>query len=412
LDDSLSQTTAGLDGAFETAVGARADHSTHLLDATMLFAPRSGGVKSYLLAKQAWLRGQQGVRATLVVPGSRTGAGQPGVITIAASRPPFLDGYRLPANRAKWTRIITALAPDLIEAADPYVPGHAVQDAAQALGVPAVGFCHCDPVALASLHFGDWAGAAAQEPWARFYARFDLVLAPSRYIAARLADSGVERIALAPLGVDTGVFRPSAGDRQALRRRLGLKADARLLVFAGRPAREKNLEILVETVARLGDPYRLLLVGAGRDLPPHPGVISLDFERDPHRLARLMAGCDAFIHANDKEAFGLVVLEALACGLPVVAPPSGGVAELVDDEIGRRARSADAAGMAEAIAALFEADLDALSLAARRRAVQRHSWERTFTTLFGRYTKLLGQAAGGPIAPSAERLPLLNYYDA
>src|SRR5690606_21444904 len=102
----------------------------------------------------------------------------------------------------------------------------------------------------------------------------------------------------------TELFRPDRGDRARLIRRLGLPANTRLLVFAGRPAREKNIESMVAAVERLGAPYRLLLVGAGKDVSWSPRVISLAFERDPVRLAGLLASCDAALHANENEIFG------------------------------------------------------------------------------------------------------------
>ncbi|MGZ8407981.1 MAG: glycosyltransferase, partial [Caulobacteraceae bacterium] len=120
---------------------------THLVDTTMLFAPKSGGVKRYLQAKQDWMRSQPEVRHTLVVPGARSVA-RNGVMRIAAPPIPFTDGYRCPTNLGKWTRAIMALDPDIIEAGDPYIPGHAAVDAGEALGVPVVGFCHTDAVAL------------------------------------------------------------------------------------------------------------------------------------------------------------------------------------------------------------------------------------------------------------------------
>lgn len=370
----------------------------HLVDATMLYAPRSGGVKRYLMAKRRWLSGRPGLMHTLVAPASRPHGAPGGIIGLRAPPIPFGDGYRCPTNLGKWTRAIAALRPDLIEAGDPYVPGHAALDAGRATGAAVVGFCHSDPAALAALHFGEWAALPARRRWARFYARFDLVVAPSLHIAGRLADAGVERVRLQPLGVDLEAFHPARADRAGLRRRLGLPPEARLLVFAGRPAREKNLEALTGAVEALGDRYRLLLVGAGRDIRPGGRVICLDYERDPRRLARLLASCDVFVHANDQEPFGLVVLEALAAGLPVAGPGQGGVAELIDETVGQRAVSATAAGLAEAVEALFSRDLQALSRAARDRAVRRHGWARTFEGLAAIYGELLGRALCGPEA--------------
>src|SRR5204863_2715202 len=110
------------------------------------------------------------------------------------------------------------------------------------------GFCHTDVVALASLHLGEWSAKAVARRWAQAYSRFDAVLTPSRYMAARLAQEGVGGAIPMPLGVDVETFNPERGDRERLRKRLGLAAEERLLVFAGRPAREKRLDILVEAV--------------------------------------------------------------------------------------------------------------------------------------------------------------------
>ena len=370
---------------------------THLLDTTMLFGPRSGGVKRYLLAKHAWLAKERPqLRHSLVTPGRITRANADGMVTIWAPPIPFGDGYRCPTSLRKWTRILAHMRPSLIEMGDTYVPGHAALDAAEALGAPAVAFCHSDPAALAALHFGEWAAAPAQKRVTRFYGRCDLVVAPSRYIAGRLGESGVDNVTVQPLGVDLDMFHPSRADRDTVRADLGLSASTKLLVFAGRPAREKNLETLLEALDLLGEDYRLMMIAAGTYLRPHKQVISLNYVRDPKLLARLIASCDAFVHANDHEPFGLVVLEALASGVPVVGPSTGGISELIDDSIGQVAHRADAAGMAEAIEALFKRDLGALSLAARARAEERHGWNRTFESLLQIYGRLLGQTLSAP----------------
>jgi alpha-1,6-mannosyltransferase len=375
----------------------------HLVDTTMMYAPRSGGVKRYLSAKRSWLQAHRPeVAHTLVVPGARTRSDHAGLVTVAAARLPFGDGYRMPASLTKWETVLRLLEPDIIEAGDVFVPGHAALEAGDALGVPVVGFCHTDAAALAALHLGDWAEQPTFNFWAQAYQRFDQVVAPSRHTAARLAEAGVERVMVQGLGVDTELFHPSRADRPKLLRRLGLPASARLLVFAGRPAREKNIDAMIGAVERLGDPYRLLLIGAGKDARYSPQVIAMDYEREPQKLASLVASCDAFLHANENEIFGLVVLEAMAAGLPVVGPERGGVGELIDEAVGQRARSADAAGLAEAIDALFRREVAALGVAARQRAETRHSWDITFEGLTRLYADLVvGHVGQGRLALSA-----------
>ena len=375
----------------------------HLIDTTMMYAPRSGGVKRYLSAKRQWLEIRRpDIRHTLVVPGAATRAEAAGLVTVAAVRLPFGDGYRMPASPAKWEAVLLGLEPDIIEAGDVFVPGHAAMDAGQALGVPVVGVCHTDAPTLAALHLGDWAEQPTLNLWAQAYRRFDQVVAPSRHTAARLAEAGVERVAVLPLGVDTELFHPGRGDRAALLRRLDFPADSRLLVFAGRPAREKNIDAMVAAVERLGDPYRLVLIGAGRDSQVRPRVACLDFERQPETLAGVIASCDAFLHANENEIFGLVVLEAMAAGLPVVGPDKGGVGELIDDGVGQLAAGVDPASLAEAVEALFARDMAALKLAARRRAETRHSWDHTFEGLTRLYAQLMArQPRHAPLRLSA-----------
>ena len=366
-----------------------------LVDTTMLYAPRSGGVKRYLSAKRAWLASHRPqVRHSLVVPGAADSYDGRGLWSIYTAPLPFGDGYRWPASKTAWMKRLIRQRPSLIEAGDPYTPGLAALKAGDHLGVPVVGFCHTDLAALAALHFGEWAERPVRRRWARIYNQFDQVLAPSRYIAERLGEAGVEGAIALPLGVDVNTFNPQRADREAVRRQLGLTPDRRLLVFAGRPAREKKIDVLVEAAAQLGDPYTLLLIGAGPGaLAPAPNLMTLPYEKDPVGLARLLASCDAFVHANDAEPFGLITLEAMACGLPVVGVCSGGLAETVDEEVGVLATRSAAGPFAEAIEALFARDLAVVGAQARVRAVTRHGWDRVFEHLTEIYAGLTGDAA-------------------
>ena len=372
----------------------------HLVDTTMLYAPRSGGVKRYLLAKRAWFAERRpGVQHSLVVPGAITRDNGRGMLTVAAARLPFGDGYRCPASPKRWAEHLIALRPQVIEAGDPYAPGAGALEAGERLGVPVVGFVHSDPAALAALHLGNWAEPPVRRRWAKFYRRFDQVVAPSRHIADRLRDAGVPDVMVQPLGVDTDLFHPCQADPAGVRQQLDLPAHVKLLVFAGRPAREKNIDVLLDAVALLGSDYHLLLIGAGAGARPQSNATFMGFQREPREVARLLASCDAFVHANHQEPFGLVALEAMASGLPMVGIATGGIAELVDGQVGELAPRATAEDMAGAITALFERDLDQLSASARDRAETCYGWNATFEGL----SRLYGDLADAALSPPAAR---------
>ncbi len=386
-DEEVSETLRATKAAGE-------DERPRLVDTTMLYAPRSGGVKRYLLSKKAWLEAERpGVAHSLVVPGAHHKAGSDGIVQLHATKLPFGDGYRWPTSVRRWGAWVASLNPALIEAGDPYTPGQGALEAGQRAGCPVVGFCHSDPAGLAALHFGEWAKKPVEKRWARLFGQFDRVISPSRYIARRLEEAGIRDIVIQPLGVEVDTFRPDRRDRDWLLAKLGLPASARLLCFAGRPAREKNIGVLIEAVQRLGAPYHLVLVGAGAGLPAEERVISLPYEANPKAVARIIASCDAFVHANDKEPFGLIVLEAMACGRPVVGVDAGGVKETVDDSVGQLAKSADPVHYAAAIEALFARDIEAIGAAARVKAVERFSWGRVFENLCITYADVSGEQA-------------------
>jgi alpha-1,6-mannosyltransferase len=370
------------------------DPRPRLVDTTMFYAPQSGGVKRYLLAKRAWLtQSRQGVSHSLVVPGSTYREDGRGLVTLQAARLPFGNGYRWPTSPKRWAAWLTSLKPSIIEAGDLYVPGQAALEAGQRTGCPVVSFCHCDPSGLPALQFGVWSKKAVEKHWAKVFNQFDKIIAPSQFIAQRLEEAGVSDVFVRHLGVDVDAFHPERRDRDWLVKKLGVRPDARILVFAGRPSREKNVSVLVEAVQKLGDPYVLVLIGAGLGMPGEPQVITLPFQRDPRSVARIVASADAFVHANDGEAFGLVVVEAMACGRPVVGVNGGGVGEIVDEGVGQLAASPDADDVAQAIEALFARDIEAVGGSARTRAVERFAWNRVFGDLCLLYSQMSGQPA-------------------
>ena len=369
----------------------------HIVDTTLFYAPHSGGVKRYLHEKRRCLTRMDGLTHTLLVPGTSDALIAGGIATLACPRLPGRAGYRWPLRRAAWRNALLALAPDVIEAGDPYLPAVASAEAAAQLGVPAVAFAHSDLPRLLGHYLGT-PGVRGAEAWLRrLYSRYDAVLAPSQVIAARLAAAGIARVGVQPLGVDAEAFRPACASAD-LRAELGLPARTRLLVFAGRLAAEKNIPMLRAAVRRLGAPYHLLLVGgvAARRLDGHTTM--LPYEADTARLARLFASCDALLHAGTQETFGMVVLEAFACARPVVAVPAGALPELVDASVGVLARAATAEALAEAIAALYACDRIALGAAARARVERDYAWPRVIAQQLVFYRALRQQSRIAAVA--------------
>jgi alpha-1,6-mannosyltransferase len=349
----------------------------HIADVTMFWGPASGGVRRYLEAKHAHLAGREQARHSLVVPGARADCRREDGQTIChlpARRLPAGDGYRFPLAAGPWRDTLVSLAPDVIEAGDPYVTAHAALAAGRTLDVPTVAFFHSDLSRLLALRFGDWVRTLSSRYLARLYERFDWVLAPSEVMAAQLDDLGVRHVSVQRLGVDTGLFCPSRNS-PAVRAAIRVPQGARLLVFAGRNTREKHVDQLLSCLDRLDEDHYLLLIGANMPDNGHPRLRVVDYVGDEETLAMYLASADALLHAGDAETFGLVILEAMACGLPVVGVDAGATPELVDETVGELAPRASGAALAEAVDALFARDWQATGATARRRAVRHYGWE-------------------------------------
>ena len=360
----------------------------HLVDTTMFYARQAGGVKRYLWAKHAWLTQHTHVQHTMVLPGPRDGESSTGIVTLSCPVIPGSNGYRFPLALNRWRTKLISLSPDLLEAGDPYMPGFAALQAGQHLGVPVVGFFHSDLPHMAGTRFG----RVAERAWTRYvknvYREFDAVLAPSQYIGKKLEAMGIENVIRHPLGVDIDLFHPSKR-RHDLRRQLGLSADTPLLIYAGKFTRKKNIPILLEAFQRLGSRYHLLLVGAGHQTPPQKNVTVYGYQTGGLELARIIASCDALVHAGDQETFGLIALEAFACGLPVVAVDDGAISELVTPATGSLVPPQNSSAFAEAIAALYTQDLAQLGAQARSAVEAKYSWKMVMQSLIAIYGQQL-----------------------
>jgi alpha-1,6-mannosyltransferase len=362
----------------------------HLVDITMFYAAEGGGVSTYLNAKAHWLARRSRVRHTIMSSNVETcDHTVPAFVKIPSAGVPGFHGFRMPLSVAGPARLLESVHPDVVEAGDAGHCAWAALRMRKRYDIPAVAFYHSDLPRLVQPRLGRLIAHGTCRYLANLYRQFDLVLAPSRIMVQQLDAIGVQGAVLQPLGIDSNVFRPQRRD-ETLREHLGLGQNARLLVYAGRFTPEKKLHVLIEAVRKLGDPYHLILVGGGGVLPFCDRVTHIPYRRDQRELAHLLASCDVLVHPGDCETFGLIVLEAMACGLPVIGTNKGGVAELIDTETGILAEPNNVANLAGAIEAIFQRDLGRMGQAARRKVVERYDWNEILPQVLKRYDALLG----------------------
>lgn len=377
----------------------------HLVDTTLFFSPTSGGVRRYLTAKQSWLAAHTNWRHTLVVPGDERACVPGGISTLSGPKVPGTFNYRLPLNVNAWTRMLLELEPDLVETGDAFHPAWCARRVGALRRIPVVAFFHSNLPEIIGRRLGRLSERVMGRYLRLAYEEMSLVFAPSRLMCDTLRGLGIDRVAHQPLGVDSDIFAPRRRTED-LRARLGLPASTRLLAFAGRFSGEKNVPLLIEAFEQLGSGYHLLLLGGGRAYQAAANVTVLPYRRDSVDLAQWLASADALVHAGTMETFGLVILEAMSCGRPVVGIRAGAVPELVDDEVGVLAERPDASLFARAVRELYDRNLDELGAAARQRVLSRHSWQQAMQTQMAAYASLGSRVADrSPVSSAALELP-------
>jgi glycosyltransferase involved in cell wall biosynthesis len=219
---------------------------------------------------------------------------------------------------------------------EPYVPSAAQIANATALRVPLVFATFQNIVKRYPPPF-NWIERAAMR-------RADGLIAFSQSARRVLDARGWQQPArIIPPGVDIELFKPDQEQRERTRHRLGWRDDVPVVGFAGRLVPEKGLHVLTRVLDRLQTPWRALIVGRG-PLEPELRAWSRRYD-DRVRLETAVAHRDvpAYLNAMDvlcapsqttarwREQFGRMLIEAFACGVPVVASDSGEIPHVVDD---------------------------------------------------------------------------------
>ncbi|MEU3253911.1 glycosyltransferase family 1 protein [Streptomyces sp. NPDC006997] len=303
-----------------------------------------------------------------------------------------LPGYpqvrvALPSRRL--AAALVAHRADVVHLASPFILGVRGMAAAARLGIPAVAVYQTDLAGYARTYVG--AGEAAA--WRRIrsvHSAADRTLAPSSASLGDLEAHGVPRVRLWPRGVDTDRFHPDRRD-PALRR--ALAPDGELIVgYVGRLAPEKHVDLLAGACALPG--VRVVVVGDGPSRPgleeALPGAVFLG-RRGGDDLARIFASLDLFVHTGPFETFCQTVQEAMASGVPVVAPAAGGPLDLVDHgRTGLLVPPRDADAVRDAVAALAADPAPRAAYGSAARAtVEGRTWAAVGDRLIEHYEDVL-----------------------
>ncbi len=310
-----------------------------------VYFPRVNGVSTSIETFRRTLA-DQGVEVRLVVPRYGDEADQPGIVRVAG-RPVWGDPEdRLVGWRAMHRTVLEAAADcDLIHVQTPFVAHYAGLKAARRLGLPVIATYHTLFEEYLQ-HYARFLPAGLLRGQARAFSRrqcnaLDAIVVPSTAMRQRLESYGVDvPMQVLPTGIPLAQF--AAGNGPAFRRRHGIAEGRRMALFVGRVAHEKNIGFLLDALVharRIQPDLLLVIAGEGpamgelkqkaQALDLHDAIKFIGYLDRARDLPDCYAAADVFVFASRTETQGLVLLEAMAAGLPVIALAEMGTIDIL-----------------------------------------------------------------------------------
>jgi alpha-1,6-mannosyltransferase len=360
-----------------------ASRPLRVVDVTMFYGERSGGIRTYLEAKAAFAARTGRFEHHLLIPGKTTaddggGRHEHRSVRLAAS-----NGYRLPLGGGALHATLHALAPDVVLLHDPFWTPRGTSRAAHECGATVIAVHHASAsLQAAGLPGPDVVYASALRRWyRRAYLDVDAIMS----VVDPAPDSRRPATLRLRLGIDPA-FRPrpeiERGDH---------------VLYVGRLSREKGLRQLLEAAAAAPEPWPLVLLGSGpmgdslreraRQLGLGSRVTFEAYEPDRESLARRFAAARCAVLPGAHETFGLAALEAAACGTPVITADCTPSATLIDGSV----ETFGPGDSTDLLAAIERARRCRPDLAAAGELASQNGWEQAFAAELEDLERLLGR---------------------
>ncbi|MDE2820679.1 MAG: glycosyltransferase family 1 protein [Chloroflexota bacterium] len=306
-------------------------------------------------------------------------------------------------------RDLAAFNPDVAHLFHPVMTGIPAMGMLKWMGVPTVTSFHLDYARLAKqfrigLFDLGFTGPIIDELTKNIFNWSDYSLAPSKLVQSQMHELGISKVGLWRRGVDAQTFHPGFRSAAMRAEMTGGNSNETVLIYVGRLSDEKQIEHIRPALESLPN-TRLVLVGDG---PARPALerafaglpVSFMGYLRGERLSQAYASADIFVFPSRLETFGLVVIEAMAAGLPVVAARVGGVSDIVTEgETGYTFESGDIRALAEGIGKIA-GDRDIMrAMGARARAfAETQSWDAIMDEVIDVYAGLIAERPPQAIA--------------
>jgi alpha-1,6-mannosyltransferase len=368
----------------------------------------NGGIETYIEKKSEFFSRQPNIEQIIIMPGKKNDVQKKGgltLYTVCSKKMKQVDIFEMKRNKEKILDILKKESPDIIEVSQVYVLPEIAFAYAKINNIPVVNFYHTHLPYWVELTVPEFVGRKAicilqyiaMKKYRRIYNKFDSILVASNVLEEFLINQKVSNTRLVPFGVDLNMFNQNKKDKN-FKREFNIDNDELILVYHGRFHKDKNIDVLIDSLEHLPKDLkiRLLLIGdqpqyseIHKKINGNEKIILYPYTRNQNLLSRMLASSDIYVSASPFESFGLSLIEAQACGLPVVAMRGGGIPEVVPEISGELGEPNDPKGLAENILKIIKRGPGKVGAEARKFVEQNYSWDNTFTKLYILYLTLV-----------------------